>query len=98
MLVSAYRCNTMTSMPSSWARRIAARTTVAAEGVETEAQANFLLSTGCAYGQGYYFSRPVNAERATELLRRGVIKPARDLLRVIETTGRVKGPAQLQGY
>jgi diguanylate cyclase (GGDEF)-like protein len=59
---------------------------VIAEGVETEAQVNFLLSAGCAYGQGYYFSRPVNAERATELLRRGLIKPARDLLRVIETT------------
>jgi hypothetical protein len=39
-----------------------------AEGGETEAQANFLLSADCAYAQGYYFSRPVNAERATELL------------------------------
>jgi len=46
---------------------------VIAEGVETEAQANFLLSAGCAYAQGYYFSRPVNAERATELLQRGKI-------------------------
>jgi diguanylate cyclase (GGDEF)-like protein len=47
---------------------------VIAEGVETEAQANFLLSAGCAYAQGYYFSRPVNAERATELLRQGKIE------------------------
>ena len=47
---------------------------VIAEGVETEAQANFLLSAGCAYAQGYYFSRPVNAERATELLRCGKIE------------------------
>jgi diguanylate cyclase (GGDEF)-like protein len=46
---------------------------VIAEGVETEAQANFLLSAGCAYAQGYYFSHPVNAERATELLQRGKI-------------------------
>ncbi len=44
---------------------------VIAEGVETEAQADFLLSAGCAYAQGYYFSCPVNAERATELLRHG---------------------------
>src|ERR1700681_4672467 len=46
---------------------------VIAEGVETEAQANFLLSAGCSYAQGYYFSRPVNAKRATELLQRGKI-------------------------
>ena len=50
---------------------------VIAEGVETEAQANFLLSAGCAYAQGYYFSRPVNAERATELLRQGKIELTR---------------------
>jgi EAL domain-containing protein (putative c-di-GMP-specific phosphodiesterase class I) len=47
---------------------------VIAEGVETEAQANFLLSAGCTYAQGYYFSRPVNAERATELLQQGKIE------------------------
>jgi diguanylate cyclase (GGDEF)-like protein len=47
---------------------------VIAEGVATEAQANFLLSAGCVYAQGYYFSRPVNAERATELLQQGKIE------------------------
>jgi EAL domain-containing protein (putative c-di-GMP-specific phosphodiesterase class I) len=57
-----------------------------AEGVETEAQARFLVSAGCEHGQGYYFSWPVDAERATALLRQGRIKPARDLLRVVETT------------
>jgi diguanylate cyclase (GGDEF)-like protein len=46
---------------------------VIAEGVETEAQASFLVSAGCAYAQGYYFSRAVNAERATELLQQGTI-------------------------
>jgi EAL domain-containing protein (putative c-di-GMP-specific phosphodiesterase class I) len=54
-------------------------------GVETEAQARFLVSAGCEHGQGYYFSRPVDAKRATELLRRGRTKPVRDLLRVVET-------------
>jgi len=47
---------------------------VIAEGVETEAQADFLLTAGCPYAQGYYFSRPVNSERATELLREGKIE------------------------
>jgi diguanylate cyclase (GGDEF)-like protein len=46
---------------------------VIAEGVETEAQKRFLMAAGCRQAQGYYFSRPVPAARATELLRRGVI-------------------------
>jgi len=57
-----------------------------AEGVETQAQARFLVSAGCKLGQGYYFSRPVDAERATELLRQGRIKPAPGLLRVVDKT------------
>jgi diguanylate cyclase (GGDEF)-like protein len=47
---------------------------VIAEGVETKAQADFLLSAGCPHAQGYYFSRPVNAERATKLLQQGKIE------------------------
>jgi EAL domain-containing protein (putative c-di-GMP-specific phosphodiesterase class I) len=42
-----------------------------AEGVETEAQAEFLLSAGCQYAQGYHFHRPVDAEHAAEVLRQG---------------------------
>jgi diguanylate cyclase len=58
-----------------------------AEGVETEAQARFLVSAGCEHGQGYYFSRPVDAKRTAELLRQGCIKPPlRKLLRIVETT------------
>lgn len=59
---------------------------IIAEGVETEGQEKFLLSAGCEYGQGYYFSRPVDAERATELLRSGTIKPDRRPLRLVEST------------
>jgi diguanylate cyclase (GGDEF)-like protein len=59
---------------------------IIAEGVETEGQTKFLLSAGCESGQGFYFSRPVNAERATELLRAGRISPVRGSLRLIETT------------
>jgi EAL domain-containing protein (putative c-di-GMP-specific phosphodiesterase class I) len=32
---------------------------VIAEGVETEAQKNFLSSSGCHAYQGYFFSRPL---------------------------------------
>ena len=35
---------------------------VLAEGIETEAQAAFLLGHGCRCGQGYLFGRPVPAE------------------------------------
>jgi EAL domain-containing protein (putative c-di-GMP-specific phosphodiesterase class I) len=59
---------------------------IIAEGVETEGQAKFLISAGCEIGQGYYFSRPVNAERATELLRAGKIKRTRNSFRVVDTT------------
>ena len=48
---------------------------VIAEGVETEAQMRFLLASGCEHAQGYYFSRPVPAKRATELLRIGRVEP-----------------------
>ncbi len=41
---------------------------VIAEGVETRAQLNFLQHHGCNEGQGYYFSRPVVAEKAEKLI------------------------------
>jgi EAL domain-containing protein (putative c-di-GMP-specific phosphodiesterase class I) len=59
---------------------------IIAEGVETEGQENFLLSAGCDHAQGYYFSRPVTATRATALLRTGTIKPIHGVLRLVQTT------------
>jgi diguanylate cyclase (GGDEF)-like protein/PAS domain S-box-containing protein len=41
---------------------------VVAEGVETKEQLAYLRKLGCDAYQGYYFSRPVAAEKATELL------------------------------
>lgn len=41
---------------------------VVAEGVETEAQRDFLLARQCAVMQGYLFSRPLPAAAITELL------------------------------
>jgi diguanylate cyclase (GGDEF)-like protein len=45
--------------------------TAIAEIVETEEAAQALQAMGCDYGQGYYFSEPVEAEPALQLLRSG---------------------------
>jgi EAL domain-containing protein (putative c-di-GMP-specific phosphodiesterase class I) len=54
---------------------------IIAEGVETEAQVRFLMGAGCEQAQGYYFSRPVTALKATDLLREGRVGPAAGPLR-----------------
>jgi diguanylate cyclase (GGDEF)-like protein/PAS domain S-box-containing protein len=41
---------------------------VLAEGVETQAQLDFLRQKGCDYYQGYYYSRPLPADAVGELL------------------------------
>ncbi|MCL4395317.1 MAG: EAL domain-containing protein [Chloroflexi bacterium] len=41
---------------------------VIVEGIETQEQVTFLSKLGCEYGQGYYFSWPVECEAATALL------------------------------
>lgn len=42
---------------------------VVAEGIETEAQREYLRQQHCSQGQGYLFSRPVSAEQLTEQLQ-----------------------------
>lgn len=56
---------------------------VVAEGVETEAQLQFLKENGCDDVQGYLISRPIDAEAFTTLLEQS--QPARDQL---DTLGR----------
>jgi EAL domain-containing protein (putative c-di-GMP-specific phosphodiesterase class I) len=46
-----------------------------AEGVETQAQADFLTSGGCEAAQGYFFGAPISAEEMTLRLRQDA--PAR---------------------
>lgn len=42
---------------------------VVAEGVENQVQMDYLKEHGCDYIQGYYFCRPLSAERALQLLK-----------------------------
>lgn len=44
---------------------------VIAEGVETQAQQDFLLALGCFHAQGFLYSRPLAADAATELVLQG---------------------------
>lgn len=41
---------------------------VVAEGVESEAHADFLRDAGCRVAQGYFFARPLDVAAATELV------------------------------
>ena len=43
-------------------------TSVVAEGIESQVQANELRRLGCTHAQGYLFSRPISAEAAEALL------------------------------
>jgi EAL domain-containing protein (putative c-di-GMP-specific phosphodiesterase class I) len=49
---------------------------VIAEGVETQAQLEFLRGEGCLVGQGHLFSRPVAADELGMLVRSGARLPA----------------------
>ncbi len=42
---------------------------VVAEGIETEQQYQFLRESGCDYGQGYYFSRPLSQDLLVDFCR-----------------------------
>jgi diguanylate cyclase (GGDEF)-like protein/PAS domain S-box-containing protein len=42
---------------------------VVAEGIEKQAQADFLLAHGCHIAQGYHYSKPLSAKDCTSLLK-----------------------------
>jgi diguanylate cyclase (GGDEF)-like protein/PAS domain S-box-containing protein len=52
---------------------------VIAEGVETIEQINKLKELGCEFAQGYYFSVPVDAQEATDLLAAQHYRPSNSL-------------------
>ena len=47
---------------------------VVAEGIETQAQYDFLREHGCEFGQGYLMSRPVAADRLVAILEQPVLE------------------------
>ena len=47
-----------------------------AEGIEEHEEMDQLRSLDCDLGQGYYFARPLEADRVGELLRQGELRPA----------------------
>ncbi|MCR4331171.1 MAG: EAL domain-containing protein, partial [Sulfuricaulis sp.] len=49
--------------------------TTVAEGVETQAQLNFLRQHGCDTAQGYYYSRPLPPEDFVRFLGPGPLQP-----------------------
>jgi EAL domain-containing protein (putative c-di-GMP-specific phosphodiesterase class I) len=49
--------------------------TVTAEGIESEAQRELLISLGCETGQGYLLAKPVAADEAQALVRSGLLPP-----------------------
>ena len=52
---------------------------VVAEGVENQRQADLLREMGCEYGQGFWFSRPVDLSALRELLAGKFLpRPERD--------------------
>jgi diguanylate cyclase (GGDEF)-like protein/PAS domain S-box-containing protein len=67
---------------------------VVAEGVETKDQIARLTAMGCLQVQGFYFSRPVDAEKARGLLR-DEDTPSWDLLLPADQAG--PGPATIAG-
>lgn len=50
---------------------------VIAEGVESQAQQEFLLSAGCQFGQGYWFGKAVDQSSILHLLRQAKQYPIR---------------------
>jgi diguanylate cyclase (GGDEF)-like protein len=51
---------------------------VIAEGVETAQQGKMLIEMGCNIAQGYYYSRPVDYQSATEIIRNNPFSPIKD--------------------
>jgi EAL domain-containing protein (putative c-di-GMP-specific phosphodiesterase class I) len=47
---------------------------VVAEGIENQAQFDFLAQQGCDEGQGYLFSRPISYEHFSHFYKKELLK------------------------
>jgi hypothetical protein len=63
-----------------------------AEGVETRQQAAKLLRMGCEVAQGYFFSRPVAAERIQAMLTEALWRPRSE--RALHSVQPAEGPVR----
>ena len=48
--------------------------TVLAEGIETQAQGDFLIESGCDFGQGYFYAKPCSHKDIIKLLEKNHLK------------------------
>src|SRR5262245_20146061 len=62
---------------------------VVAEGVENRDQMRFLEARGCDEMQGFYFARPLTADKLAAYLRQEPIEDARDPARALKIVGGV---------
>jgi diguanylate cyclase (GGDEF)-like protein len=67
-----------------------------AEGVETREQAAILLRMGCEVAQGFFFSRPVAAEKILPMLTSALWRPSSAL--ALHTAHFTEGPARRGHY
>jgi EAL domain-containing protein (putative c-di-GMP-specific phosphodiesterase class I) len=68
------------------------RMDVIAEGVETREQKEFLFGRDCFSMQGYYFCRPVPAEKISQMLGNGTIMGNMHLLPTKTASCQKSGP------
>ncbi|MDR3491874.1 MAG: bifunctional diguanylate cyclase/phosphodiesterase [Gammaproteobacteria bacterium] len=66
-VVTNIECSAIVTNTINLAKKM--KITVLAEGVETVDQLNFLRDNGCDLIQGFYFSKPIDPEEITELLK-----------------------------
>lgn len=61
-----------------------------AEGIETPHQLERLLELGCEFGQGYYFSQPMEPKAALQFMRQQLVS---ERANGAGTTWRLRAPA-----
>ena len=66
-MLSDHTAGDMVELISTLARKMNLK--VIAEGIENARQVERLLAAGCEYGQGYYFSEPMEAKAVVQFMR-----------------------------